>query len=124
MPLSIGDKVGKCEVVPYCFFQRSCLGNTPLDIIHSAQSIAWSTPCSVWSISQLKRHVVYKSKKPTKAFTEVPIKETTIPTGSVLAWRHGDSTGETPYVSWLRRRVHVKQATSMDTVDGLRNPTR
>jgi hypothetical protein len=62
------------------------------------------------SVSHPDKHVVYKAKKPIKAVTEPPIKETTIPAGSILVWRHGDSTGEMAHVSWLRQRVHVKQA--------------
>lgn len=58
-----------------------------------------------------KRHVVYKAKKPLKAVTAMPPgKETTIPAGSVLVWEHGDTAGELVSVSWLRQRVHLKQA--------------
>ena len=58
-----------------------------------------------------KGHVVYKAKKPLKAVTAMPPgKETTIPAGSVLVWEHGDTAGELVGVSWLRQRVHLKQA--------------
>jgi hypothetical protein len=63
-----------------------------------------------WSVSHFKRHVVYKAKKPIKALTETLGEETTIPAGSVLVYEHGHSAGEMAHVSWLQRRVHVKQA--------------
>ena len=58
-----------------------------------------------------KKYVVYKAKKPLKALTAVaPIKAAVIPAGSVLVWEHGDTAGELVGVSWLRQRVHLKQA--------------
>ena len=58
-----------------------------------------------------KRHVVYKAKKPLKALATMPPgKETIIPAGSVLVCEHGGIAGELASVSWLRQRVHVKQA--------------
>jgi hypothetical protein len=58
-----------------------------------------------------KKHVVYKAKKPLKAVAAMPSgKETIIPAGSVLVWEHGDTAGELASVSWLRQRIHLKQA--------------
>jgi hypothetical protein len=62
-------------------------------------------------MSRRKKHVVYKAKKPLKALAAMPPgKETIIPAGSVLVWEHGDIAGELVSVSWLRQRVHLKQA--------------
>ena len=61
-------------------------------------------------VSHPQKRVVYKAKKPLKAVTEKPIKDTVIPAGSVLVWNHGDVAGELASVLWLRQRVHVKQA--------------
>jgi hypothetical protein len=57
------------------------------------------------------KHVVYKAKKPLSAVTTVPpIKHMIVPAGSVLVWEHGDVAGESAGVSWLRQRIHIKQA--------------
>ena len=56
------------------------------------------------------KDVVYKAKKALNAHTQQPRKPITIPAGSVLVWEHGDTAGELAGVSWLRQRVHVKQA--------------
>jgi len=61
-------------------------------------------------VNHPKRHVVYKAKKPIKALVETQRKELVIPAGSVLVWEHGDLAGEIANVSWLRQRVHVRQA--------------
>ena len=58
-----------------------------------------------------KKHVVYKANRALKAVTAMPpSNETKIPAGSVLVWKHGDTAGELVGVSWLRQRVHLKQA--------------
>lgn len=60
-------------------------------------------------MSDRKRHVVYKAKKPLKALAVMPPgKEIAIPAGSVLVWEQSDTAGELVSVSWLRQPVHLK----------------
>jgi len=55
----------------------------------------------------MSRHVVYKAKRPICANAVASRKELTIPAGSVLVWKHGESPGAMAEVSWLRQRVYV-----------------
>jgi len=67
-------------------------------------------PLRSWWMSGPKKQIVYKSMRPIKVLIgKPPIKETTIPVGSVLVWNHSDLTGEMAHVSWLQHRINVKE---------------
>ena len=61
-------------------------------------------------MSHPKEQIVYKAKRPIKVVTATPpIKEVTIPAGSVLAWHRGDIAGDKIHLSWLGHRVQVDE---------------